>query len=108
MGLLWVKTTPLAKSIELNGDGLHWGGGNYSRNNSEPFLLATKGSPTRLNADVHQVIVAPVGEHSAKPDEAYRRMQRLYPGPYLELFARRPRDGWTTWGDEIPPPRAPR
>jgi hypothetical protein len=26
-------------------------------------------------------------------------------GPYLEIFARRPRPGWTTWGDELPPPR---
>ena len=42
-----------------------------------------------------------VGEHSAKPDEVYRRIERLFPGPYLELFARRERDGWTTWGDEI-------
>jgi hypothetical protein len=38
----------------------------------------------------------------------YRRIERLYPGPYLELFARKPRDGWTTWGDELPPPRPPR
>ena len=30
-------------------------------------------------------------------------MERLYPGPYLEMFARRTRDGWTTWGDELPP-----
>jgi hypothetical protein len=47
-------------------------------------------------------IMAPVGAHSEKPDEAYRRMQRLYGGPYLELFARKKREGWTTWGDEIP------
>jgi len=51
---------------------------------------------------VHSVIMAPVGAHSEKPDEAYRRMQRLYGAPYLELFARKPRDGWMTWGNEIP------
>jgi N6-adenosine-specific RNA methylase IME4 len=45
--------------------------------------------------------MAPVGAHSAKPDEAYSRMQRLYGGPYLEMFARKPRDGWMAWGDEI-------
>jgi hypothetical protein len=51
---------------------------------------------------VHQVVIAPVGEHSEKPDEVYRRIERLFPGPYLELFARKPRAHWTTWGDEIP------
>jgi N6-adenosine-specific RNA methylase IME4 len=50
------------------------------------------------------VVIAPVGEqHSEKPDEVYRRIERLYPGPYLELFARKPRDGWTVWGNEIAP-----
>jgi N6-adenosine-specific RNA methylase IME4 len=53
--------------------------------------------------DVHEVVVAPVGEHSEKPDEVYRRIERLYPGPYLELFARKPRKGWTVWGNEVPP-----
>jgi hypothetical protein len=54
----------------------------------------------RLDEGVHSVIMAPVGAHSQKPDEAYARMERLFGGPYLELFARRPRAGWTTWGDE--------
>jgi N6-adenosine-specific RNA methylase IME4 len=107
-GFLWVKTTKDAEIITLDGDGLHWGMGFATRSNTEPCLLATRGHPLRLAADVHQVIIAPVGEHSEKPDEAYRRMQRLYPGPYLELFARKPREGWTTWGNELPPPRPPR
>ena len=45
--------------------------------------------------------MTPVGEHSEKPDEAYLRMQRLFGGPYLELFARKERPGWTVWGNEI-------
>jgi hypothetical protein len=77
-----------------------------TRANIEPVLLATRGNPLRLSKDVHQVVIAPVGEHSQKPDEVYRRIERLYPGPYLELFARKPRDGWTTWGNEIPPAAA--
>ena len=107
-GFTWLKTTPGAEVITLDGKGLHWGMGYSTRSNIEPVLLAKRGKPRRLSKDVHQVIIAPVGEHSEKPDEVYRRIERLYPGPYLELFARRPRDGWTTWGDEIPPPRAPR
>jgi len=103
-GFVWVKTTKNAKVITLDGDGLHWGMSRTATcSNTEFVLLATRGHPLRLAADMHQVIFAPVGEHSEKPDEAYRRMERLYPGPYLELFARRPRDGWTTWGNEIRP-----
>ena len=77
------------------------GMGYHTRANTEPCLLATRGNPPRLADDVHQVIMAPVGEHSAKLDEAYSRIRRLYPGPYLELFARKPRDGWTVWGNEV-------
>jgi N6-adenosine-specific RNA methylase IME4 len=100
-GFLWVKTEKDAGVISFDGEGLHWGMGYHTRANTEPCLLATRGSPLRLAADVHQVVIAPVAEHSVKPDEVYRRIERLYPGPYLELFARKPREHWATWGDEI-------
>jgi N6-adenosine-specific RNA methylase IME4 len=90
--------------IKLNADGsLHSGTGYNSTQNAEPCILAKVGSPLRLRADVHSVIMAPVGAYAEKPDEVYQRIERLYPGPYLELFARKPREGWTTWGDELPP-----
>lgn len=38
--------------------------------------------------------------HSAKPDAFLDLVERVSPGPYLELFARRQRLGWDTWGDE--------
>jgi N6-adenosine-specific RNA methylase IME4 len=90
----WVKQTP-------SGDGLHWGMGYYTRSNSEPCLIAVKGSPTRLATDVHQIVMAPVGEHSEKPEEVRARIERLFVGPYLELYGRRPVPGWTVWGNEI-------
>jgi N6-adenosine-specific RNA methylase IME4 len=103
VGLFWLKTTKNAQLITLDGKGLDWGMGYATRANIEPCLLAIRGDPPlRLAADVHQVVIAPVGEHSEKPGEVYRRIERLYPGPYLELFARRERPGWTVWGDEIP------
>jgi N6-adenosine-specific RNA methylase IME4 len=77
--------------------------GYYTRANSEDVLLATRGTPMRLAADVHQVIMAPVGKHSEKPDETHKRIERLFTGPYLELFARAERPGWTTWGNELAP-----
>ena len=95
LGFDWIKLNP-------NGEGLHTGTGlGGTRANPEPCILAKRGSPLRLDEGVHSVIMAPVGAHSAKPDEAYSRMQRLYGGPYLEMFARKPRDGWMAWGDEI-------
>jgi N6-adenosine-specific RNA methylase IME4 len=63
--------------------------------------LATKGSPLRLAADVHQVVMAPVPTHSTKPEEVRRRIERLYSGPRLELYARKETPNWTCWGDEI-------
>lgn len=102
---VWVKP-------KLDGEGLRTGMGlSGTRGNTEFALLATRGSPLRLAADVHQVVMtpevvmAPIGAHSAKPEEVRRRIERLFPGPYLELYARRLAPGWTVWGNEIPAPR---
>jgi len=39
-------------------------------------------------------------EHSRKPDEAYDIIEACSPGPWLEMFARGSRTGWTTWGQQ--------
>ena len=93
---VWIKQT---------GKGLHTGMGYYTRANAEICLLATKGSPLRLATDVHQGVTAPVGEHSAKPEEVRRRIERLFPGPYLELYGRKPVPGWTVWGNQVSAPK---
>lgn len=90
----WVKQNP-------SGEGWHMGQGYWTRANPEDCWLATKGNPKRLHADVRQLIVAPVMEHSRKPDEWLERIERLTEGDYLELQARRPRKGWTSWGNEL-------
>jgi len=41
------------------------------------------------------------GKHSAKPDHFYALVERMSPAPYIDLFARRQRDGWDVWGDEV-------
>jgi N6-adenosine-specific RNA methylase IME4 len=76
------------------------GMGYWTRANSEPCLLATRGKPKRLHADVRQGIIEPRRQHSRKPDCVHERIERLVEGPYLELFARQSRPGWTTWGNE--------
>jgi N6-adenosine-specific RNA methylase IME4 len=92
---VWVKKNK-------KNDDLFMGMGSYTRANAELCLIATKGNPKRLHADVHQIIMAPVGEHSVKPEEVRHRIERLYRGPYLELYARQAVPGWTCWGNELP------
>jgi hypothetical protein len=79
----------------------HFGMGYWTRANPEVCWLATRGHPKRIHADVAQLIVSPVMEHSRKPNEIYTRIERLVDGPYLELYARRERQGWLTWGNEL-------
>lgn len=77
------------------------GMGYWTRANTEPCLLATRGKPKRINADVRQAIIEPRREHSRKPAGVHTRIERLVAGPYLELFARSRRDGWDAWGDDV-------
>ncbi|MCK1676605.1 adenine methyltransferase [Bradyrhizobium sp. 150] len=100
-GLKHVTTAFTWVKQNASGEGWHMGQGYWTRANPEQCWLATKGNPKRLYADVRQLIVAPVMEHSRKPDEWLDRIERLTEGDYLELQARRPRKGWTSWGDEL-------
>lgn len=92
----WVKSNP-------HGWGFWKGMGYYTRANTEPCLLATRGAVAKpRNRAVSALIYAPVQQHSRKPDDQYEKIARLYPdGDRLELFARRPRLGWDVWGNEV-------
>ena len=79
---------------------MQMGLGKWTRAEFEQCWLGTRGNPKRLNADVRQVLVEKRREHSRKPDGIHQRIERLVAGPYLELFARQSRPGWTTWGNE--------
>jgi N6-adenosine-specific RNA methylase IME4 len=72
-----------------------------TRANAELCWLGRRGKPQRLSKGVHQLIVAPVREHSRKPDAMYERIEEFCAGPYLELFARQRRPGWISLGDEV-------
>lgn len=79
------------------------GMGYYARQQHELLLIATRGAPpTPAPADrPSSVITATRGEHSAKPDEFYAVIERMYPAlPKIELFCRSPRDGWSAWGNQ--------
>jgi N6-adenosine-specific RNA methylase IME4 len=97
----WLKAH--AGQIDLFRDDIDasMGMGYWTRANSEMCLLATRGKPKRINADVRQGIIAPRREHSRKPDGIHERIERLVAGPYVELFARQRRPGWDAWGNEV-------
>ncbi|TFJ95145.1 cation tolerance protein CutA [Platysternon megacephalum] len=78
------------------------GVGFYFRNVTELVLFGVKGSMRTLQPGRSQVnmIETRKREHSRKPDEQYDLIEACSPGPFLELFARHPRPGWTVWGDE--------
>ena len=110
VGFYWVK---LNKSVAgrlapdllgngplLSGRDFFTGLGFWTRANPEPCLLATRGQPKRRAGDVQKLLLAPRREHSRKPEEAYGRIERLLPGPYLELFARQSRPGWDGFGNQ--------
>lgn len=78
-----------------------FGMGHIVRAEHETCLIATSGTPQILTHSIRSLFEAPIGEHSEKPEEFYRIIERLSPGPYCELFARRQRPGWTCLGDEL-------
>lgn len=78
------------------------GGGYITRANPEICLVFKKGkSIPRKSKAVRNLIVSPIGENSEKPDEANIRIEELYDGPYLEMFARRHYPGWTCMGNHL-------
>jgi N6-adenosine-specific RNA methylase IME4 len=106
MGFVWIKQKRSFDPGQLRflpgaESDLHVGLGYTTRKNAEFCLLARRGSAKRRAANIREVIMAPVREHSRKPEEARERIERYCEGPYLELFARSTRPGWTAWGNQI-------
>lgn len=105
----WIKT----RGSHADGSGKEFLGlGQWTRGNSEPCFLAVRGKPKRVDKGVGQLIwtakeddelvIAPVGRHSAKPKEVRERIVKLLGDlPRIELFAREVAPGWHAWGDEI-------
>jgi N6-adenosine-specific RNA methylase IME4 len=79
--------------------------GQYARGKHELMLFGTRGvkhtSAKKQNNSLSSVIEAKRGIHSQKPEESFEWIESRSHGPYLEMFSRKERDGWTTWGNEI-------
>lgn len=95
----WLKADPY-RLWALEED-VRMGLGYWTRANSEVCLLGTRGKPKRRDNGVRQGIIEPIRQHSRKPDCIHERVERLVPGPYVELFARSTRPGWAAWGNEV-------
>lgn len=101
--LVWHK---VRKDGHSDGRGV----GFYFRNVTELVLFGVRGRLRTLPPGRRQVnlLATRKREHSRKPDELYDIVEACSPGPYLELFARYPRLGWSVWGDEAAPDVPPR
>ncbi len=93
--IVWYKTR---KDGGPDGRGV----GFYFRNVTELILFGVRGRMRTLQPGRTQtnIIVSQKREHSRKPDEIFPLIEECSPGPYLELFARFQRPGWTQWGNE--------
>jgi N6-adenosine-specific RNA methylase IME4 len=94
--LIWYK-------IRKDGGPDRRGVGFYFRNVTEMILFGVKGKNARTLPPARStpnIIYTQKREHSRKPDEQYELIESVSPGPYLEMFARGSRKGWTCWGDQ--------
>ncbi|MCM5556302.1 MT-A70 family methyltransferase [Pleomorphomonas sp. JP5] len=91
--LIWIKERP--------GDArgtAYWFSGEH-----EVVLVGKRGNPPAPTPGTQfpSYFVAPVGEHSAKPDRVHEIAEAYFPNlPKIELNARRRRPGWDAWGNE--------
>jgi N6-adenosine-specific RNA methylase IME4 len=98
--LAWVKGEPGCTDVGI---------GQYFRGEHEQVLFGVRGSGFAVRtADrgVRSVVFARTPRedgkrvHSRKPDTLFERIERRSSGPKLEMFGRRPREGWTVWGND--------
>jgi N6-adenosine-specific RNA methylase IME4 len=92
--IIWRKQTVKGKR--------YFGMGSYVRAEHETAIIATRGSVKVADKSIRSIFDAKYRGPSVKPDEIYEIIERLVPnGTYCELFARRRREGWIQYGDEL-------
>lgn len=115
--LLWTTNNALPFALEVMKtwgyryvtnavwDKYFMGLGQYFRGTHELLLLGTRGKAPKVKfRGQRSTLMFPRMGHSVKPDEMYPLIERLWDGPYLELFARRrpnTRKNWAIWGNEV-------
>lgn len=97
------KTNIVWHKIRKDGGPDGRGVGFYFRNTTELLLFGVRGKnartlpPGRSQVNILRTMKR---EHSRKPDEQYPLIEACSAGPFLEMFARGDRTGWTVWGNQ--------
>ncbi|KAF0221951.1 MAG: MT-A70 family [Rhodospirillaceae bacterium] len=97
------KTNLIWHKVRKDGGPDGRGVGFYFRNTTELILFGVRGKNARTLAPGRRqvnIIKSMKREHSRKPDEMYELVEACSPGPFLEMFARGSRPGWTSWGNQ--------
>lgn len=91
--IIWDKKTKTGKE--------HFGMGHHVRASHETCIIAVRGAPKPISRSVRSKFDGTVTRHSEKPDEFYEIVEQMCKGPYAEIFARRHREGWQCFGNEL-------
>jgi len=102
VAFVWVKTKQTGEPIGAQGVRP-----SFIKPTTEYVIIGAtsdKGRVLKLNDEsIRQVIMSPKQEHSRKPDDVHIAISKMYPNASkIELFARRPFEGWDVWGNEVP------
>jgi len=101
--LYWVKSSDEPERIgnRVTTFRPSYGVGYWFRGNCEPIIVAKKKRSPSWRTNLPSTFYAKRLGHSRKPDFLHEVAEAFFPGPYLELFARTRRDGWSQLGDEL-------
>lgn len=97
------KTNIIWYKIRKDGGPDRRGVGFYFRNVTEMILFGIRGNHARTlqpGRSQENILTSRKREHSRKPDEQYQLIESCSRGPFIELFARGPRNGWIVWGNQ--------
>jgi N6-adenosine-specific RNA methylase IME4 len=84
-----------------NGHG-YGGVGFWFLGNAEFCVVAKRPNWPSIRTGKSSLVIDKKRNHSAKPKAIHELCEQRFPGPYLEVFGREQRDGWTVLGDEAP------
>lgn len=97
------KTNLIWYKVRKDGGPDRRGVGFYFRNVTEIILFGVKGKNARTlkpGRTQENILISRKREHSRKPDQQYELIESCSWGPFLEMFARGNREGWSCWGNQ--------
>lgn len=97
------KTNIIWYKVRKDGGPDRRGVGFYFRNVTEVCLFGTRGTNVRTRQagrTMPNIVVTQKTFHSRKPSEMYEIIEQCSEGPFIELFSRAKREGWTMWGNQ--------